>query len=57
VWWCLLHCCINVVVHYIVIKYTTCDTVVFEYIPFSKFHTHNRDDTLPRMIKYILYIL
>jgi len=28
--------------------YWTCDTVVFDYIPFSKFHTHNGDDTLPR---------
>jgi len=25
----------RVVVHYIVIKYTSCDTVVFDYIPFS----------------------
>jgi len=25
-----------VLVHYIVIKYTSCDTVVFDYIPFSK---------------------
>ena len=33
------------VVHYIVIKYTSCDTVVFDYIQFSKFHTHNGDDT------------
>jgi len=38
----------HVVVHYVVIKYTSCDTVVFDYIPFSKFHTHNGDDTLPR---------
>jgi len=30
-----------------VIKYTSCDTVVFDYIKFSKFHTHNGDDTLP----------
>ena len=30
----------HVVVHYIVIKYTSCDTVVFDYIQFSKFHTH-----------------
>ena len=37
----------HVVVHYIVIKYTSCDTVVCDYIPFSKFHTHNGDDTLP----------
>ena len=28
----------HVVVHYIVIKYTSCDTVVFDYMPFSKFH-------------------
>jgi len=27
---------------------TSCDTVVFDYIQFSKFHTHNGDDTLPR---------
>ena len=27
----------HVVVHYIVIKYTSCNTVVFDYIPFSKF--------------------
>ena len=27
----------HVVVHYIVIKYTSCDTVVFDYIQFSKF--------------------
>jgi len=26
----------HVVVHYIVIKYTSCDTVVFDYIQFSK---------------------
>jgi len=37
----------HVVVHYIVIKYTSCDTVVFDYIQFSKFHTNNGDDTLP----------
>ena len=37
----------HVAVHYIVIKYTSCDTVVFDYVPFSKFHTHNGDDTLP----------
>ena len=30
----------HVVVHYIVIKYTSCDTVVFDYIQFSTFHTH-----------------
>jgi len=30
----------HVVVHYIVIKYTSCDTVVFDYIRFSKCHTH-----------------
>ena len=39
----------HVVVHHIVIKYTSCDTVVFDYIPFSKFHTQNGDDTLPRL--------
>jgi len=38
----------HVVIHYIVIIYTSCDTVVFDYIQFSKFHTHNGDDTLPR---------
>jgi len=38
----------HVVFHYIVIKYTLCDAVLFDYIPFSKFHTHNGDDTLPR---------
>jgi len=38
----------HVVVHYIVIKYTSCDTVVFDYVHFSKFHTHNGNDTLPR---------
>jgi len=38
----------HVVVYYIVIKYATCDTIVFDYIQFSKFHTHNGDDTLPR---------
>jgi len=38
----------DVVVHYIVIKYTSYDTAVFDYIQFSKFHTHNGDDTLPR---------
>jgi len=37
----------HVVVHYIVIKYTSNDTVVFDYIQFSNFHTHNADDTLP----------
>jgi len=31
-----------------IIKYTSCDTVVFDYIQFSKFHTHNGDDTIPR---------
>ena len=29
-----------IVLRYIVIKYTSCDTVVFDYIPFSKFYTH-----------------
>jgi len=38
----------HVAVHYIAIKYTSCDTVVFDCIQFSKFHTHNGDDTLPR---------
>ena len=37
----------HVVVHYIFIKYTSCDTAVFDYVPFSKFHTHNGDDTIP----------
>ena len=31
------------------IKYTSCDTVLFNYIPFSKFHTLNGDDTIPRI--------
>ena len=35
----------HVVVHYIVIKYTSCDTVVFDYIQFSKFHTHTHTHT------------
>ena len=39
----------HVVVHYIVIKYASCDIVVFDYILFSKFYTHNGDDTLPRI--------
>ena len=39
----------HVVVHYVVIKYTSCDTVVFDYLPFSKFHTHNGDDTIPKI--------
>jgi len=39
----------NYVAHVRVIKYTSCDTVVFDYIQFSKFHTHNGDDTLPRL--------
>ena len=26
----------HVVVHYIVVKYTSCDTVVFDYLPFSE---------------------
>ena len=30
----------RVVVHCIVIKYASCDTVVFEYLPLTKFHTH-----------------
>jgi len=51
-WHCSLSCCQyrskHVAVHYIVIKYTSCDTVLFDYIPFSKFHAHNGDDTLPR---------
>jgi len=44
----------HVVVHYIVIKYTSCDTVVFDYLPFSKFHTHNGDDTIPREVSCIV---
>jgi len=43
----------HVVVHYIVIKYSSCDTVVFDYIQFSKFHTHNGGDTLPRSVEKI----
>jgi len=46
----------HVVVHYIVIKYTSCDTVVFDYISFSKFHTHNGDDALPRLIFLVFQI-
>jgi len=34
----------------IVIKYTLINIVVFDYIPFSNFHTHNGDDTLPRTV-------
>jgi len=45
----------HVVVHYIVIKYTSCDTVVFDYIQFSKFHTHNGDGTLPRYFYHTIY--
>jgi len=26
--------------------------VVFDYIQFSKFHTHNGDDTLPRLMVF-----
>jgi hypothetical protein len=37
----------------IAIKHTLIDTVVFDYIPFSKFHTHNGDDTLPRAMPTI----
>jgi len=40
----------HVAVHYIAIKYTSCDTVVFDCIPFSKFHTHNGDDIIPRRV-------
>jgi len=36
----------HVVVHYIVIKYTSCDTVVFDYIPFSKCR-HKNDYDIP----------
>jgi len=43
----------HVVIHYIVIKYTSCDTVVFDYIQFPKFHTHNEDDTLPRPLSIL----
>ena len=43
----------HVAVHYIVIKYTSCDTVVFDYIQFSKFHTHSGDDTLPKLILHL----
>jgi len=31
-------------------------TVVFDYIRFSKFHTHNSDDTLPRSPEYMDYL-
>ena len=47
----------HVVVHFIVIKYTACDTDVFDCISFSKFHTHNGDDTLPRFIHLMLVVL
>jgi len=50
----------HVVVHYTVIKYTSCDTVVFHYIQFSKFHTHNGDDTLPGlyyMASFCLFVI
>jgi len=33
------------------LKVNLIHTVVFDYIPFSKFHTHNRDDTLPRNLR------
>ena len=32
----------RVVVHCIVIKYASCDTVVFEYLSLTKFHTHTQ---------------
>jgi len=35
----------HVVVHYIVIKHKSCDTVVFDCLPFSKFHTHTTGTT------------
>jgi len=44
-----------VVVHYTVIKYTPCDKVLFDYIQFSKFHTHNGDDTLPRFNNFCFF--
>ena len=38
----------HVVVHNRVIKYTPCNTAVFDCIQFSKFHTtNNGDDSLP----------
>ena len=37
-----------------VIKYISCDTVVFDYTPFSKFHTRNGDDTIPRIWRNLL---
>jgi len=45
----------HVVVHYIVIKYASYNTVVFDYIQFCKFHTHNGDDTLPRFLCMCCY--
>ena len=36
----------HVAAHYIVIKYTLSDMVVFDYIPFSKFHTYTTGMTL-----------
>jgi len=41
------------VVHYIVIKYTSCDTDLFDYIQFSKFHTRKGDDTLPSKVMIV----
>jgi len=31
----------------VIVLYTSSDTVVLDYIQFSKFHTHNGDDSLP----------
>ena len=36
-----VHAYSKVAVHYIDIKYTSCDTVVFDYIQFSKFNMSN----------------
>ena len=40
---------------HIVIKYTSCDTVVFHYIQFSKFHTHTTGMT--HFLEYQEYFL
>ena len=46
----------HVVVHYIVIKYTSSDIVVFDCLPFPKIHTHTTGITLPRGGKaFVLY--
>jgi len=46
----------HVAVHYIVIKYTSCDTDLFHYITFSKFRTHKTSMThfLDRGLSFFL---